>query len=245
VARRFTRLLTRRVLLAQDRLAELEARLDQLDADDLLRINLASRRHDQNEERTALMREAEAAIRDYESAVASYRSMAALPSPNDFDVESMGNWLYNNKPLIREEADFINHPDDLAALDPRPAVGTLDHCVHKLLRTSHLGHLGDALLASKTRRLESRDDAVHLRSPKSVELVVRAASTTAVIFVLGIPILVINSLQSGGGRLAMMLLSVIAVAAFLELLARPRPVEVFIGTATYAAILVVFVVPLH
>ena len=71
--------------------------------------------------------------------------MAALPSPNAFDVESLGNWFHNNKPLIREEADFINHADDLVALAPQPPLGTLDRYVHKLLRIKRLGRLGDAV----------------------------------------------------------------------------------------------------
>jgi hypothetical protein len=61
--------------------------------------------------------------------------MSLLPDPNDLDVESLGNWIDNNKPLIREESDFVNHKDDLFALAPRTDVGTLDRFVHTLLRT--------------------------------------------------------------------------------------------------------------
>lgn len=84
-------------------------------------------------------------LRLQESAVASYRAVAALPSANDFDVESLGNWLYNNKPLIREESKFIDHRDDLFALAPRQPMGVFDSYVHKFLRFRYLGGRGESV----------------------------------------------------------------------------------------------------
>jgi copper chaperone CopZ len=53
------------VLLAQDRLSELEAQLERLDGAERHRINLASRRHDMNEDRADLLRRMGSALQEY------------------------------------------------------------------------------------------------------------------------------------------------------------------------------------
>ncbi|KAK3361030.1 hypothetical protein B0T24DRAFT_685157 [Lasiosphaeria ovina] len=226
VARRFTRLFTRRVLLAQDRLAELEARLDQLDADEQHRVYLASRRHDGSRERAIVTEEIEAALKYYESAIASYRRVAALPSPHLFHVESLKNWLHNNKPLIKEESDFVDAVDDLFALAPQHDTGSLYCGAHKLFRTGYLARVGDW-----TPCLESQDENVHLRSRERIELIIRIIGTTMVVLVLTVPIIILYLLQNEGARLGVVMFSIVAVAIFLEL-TLARRVEVFVGTAT-------------
>ncbi|KAK0719305.1 hypothetical protein B0H67DRAFT_642670 [Lasiosphaeris hirsuta] len=227
VARRFTRLHTRRVLFAQDRLTELEARLDQIDADDRHRIHLASRRHDANQERAAVMRDVEVALRDYECAIVSYRAVAALPYPNNFDVASLENWIYNNKPLIQEESEFTRHRNDLFAVAPRPALGPFDSWVHRLLRFRSLGRP-----AETAQDLESQDINVHLRSSRRVGRVVGAVGTIAVVLVITIPIAITYLVHNQAARLCVVLFSVVAATLSLKLLTLARRVEVFVGTAT-------------
>jgi uncharacterized protein DUF6594 len=54
-----------------------------------------------------------------ESAVTSYRNMDSWPKAGRSNVKSFTNWVFNNKPLIKEESEFIlsgKHRSDLFAV---------------------------------------------------------------------------------------------------------------------------------
>jgi hypothetical protein len=65
VARRFSQLRTRLLLLSQDRVAELEERLDKIDRDEARTMYLGSRRRDRNEERLSIIADLHEALKTY------------------------------------------------------------------------------------------------------------------------------------------------------------------------------------
>lgn len=74
--------------------------------------------------------------------------MAALPCPSELDVASLENWIYNNKPLIREESEFIQHRGDLFALAPPRALGLFDVWVHRFVRFRSFGRRVETVRSS-------------------------------------------------------------------------------------------------
>lgn len=82
-------------------------------------------------------RDADLHLQEY--AISSYRAVAALPNANALDVESLGNWFYNNKPLIQQESAFLSHRDDLFALVPRKVADAFDDYVHRFIKFRYLG----------------------------------------------------------------------------------------------------------
>jgi hypothetical protein len=65
VVRRFGNLYARNVLLKQDRLADLEAKLIELDAQEDVRLHLSSRRKDGNQQRIQVLDQIDNALREY------------------------------------------------------------------------------------------------------------------------------------------------------------------------------------
>lgn len=62
---RFGNLYARNVLLKQDRLADLEAQLSELDAQEEVRLYLSSRRKDGNQQRIHVLDQIDNALREY------------------------------------------------------------------------------------------------------------------------------------------------------------------------------------
>jgi hypothetical protein len=67
IVRRFGHLYAQNVLLKQDRLADLEAQLNDLDVQEDVRLFLSSRRLNQNQERARLLEEIDNALHEYGS----------------------------------------------------------------------------------------------------------------------------------------------------------------------------------
>jgi hypothetical protein len=65
MVRRFGNLYARNVLLKQDRLADLEAQLSELDAQEDVRLYLSSRRKDGNQQRIDVLDQIDNALREY------------------------------------------------------------------------------------------------------------------------------------------------------------------------------------
>lgn len=65
MVRRFGNLYARNVLLKQDRLADLEAQLSELDAQEDVRLYLSSRRKDGNQQRIHVLDQIDNALREY------------------------------------------------------------------------------------------------------------------------------------------------------------------------------------
>lgn len=65
VTRRFSQLRTRLLLLEQDRVAELEEKLNKIDRDETRKFFLGSRRRDRNEERLSVIAELKEALKSY------------------------------------------------------------------------------------------------------------------------------------------------------------------------------------
>ena len=65
IVRRFSNLFSRNLLLKQDRLADLEAQLAQVDLKEDVQWYLSSRRGDQNAERLKILHDLDEALREY------------------------------------------------------------------------------------------------------------------------------------------------------------------------------------
>ncbi|KAF2184884.1 hypothetical protein K469DRAFT_175293 [Zopfia rhizophila CBS 207.26] len=125
IMRRFDNLHMRVLLEHQDRLAELEEKLQQCDEQEDIRLNLCSRRQDTNQTRRILLQTVEAELEKYNQSVLRFRGMMSLSVTSKRHQHSVRNWFMGNKPLVRSEsrvwlslgdadADFVS----LAPEDP-------------------------------------------------------------------------------------------------------------------------------
>ena len=60
-------------------------------------------------------------------------SYAALKKPSSRNYQSFKNWVWDRKPLTREESRYIQGPDDLVALSEGQEDGSFDGMVEDVL----------------------------------------------------------------------------------------------------------------
>ncbi len=172
--RRFSTLNHRLMIYLQDELSQLEEELEYLDACDTasrthpssvsgrLVIRPASRREgalastgslgpqaaDLEWRRTELMSRLASKIKTYNEALASFQSTAALPRPNEGDITTYEDYLTQRRPIVGEEAAFLEHTEDLVCLEqPRKTVissrhSSAEYCIEhrqqrRLTATAH------------------------------------------------------------------------------------------------------------
>lgn len=58
--------------------------------------------------------------------VSRIRTYVSLKKPSGRDLSSFINWVWDEKPLSREESRFLEHQDDFVALSDGQEVGWLD-----------------------------------------------------------------------------------------------------------------------
>lgn len=63
--------------------------------------------------------------------------MMAFKRPADADYNSVGRYMYNRKPLVKAEATWIEHKEDMITLRGSREHAWLDSLVENFLRMAH------------------------------------------------------------------------------------------------------------
>ncbi|KAF2647153.1 hypothetical protein K491DRAFT_672411 [Lophiostoma macrostomum CBS 122681] len=146
LVKRFDNLHLRILLDHQDRLAELEEKLQACDDQEEIQLNLCSRRQDSNETRRTLLTAVEVELERYSRSILRFKSMAVLPEASRNHRRSVLNWFMGNKPLVRSESriwfslddahgDFVSlGPDDDDSGGMETAFSTIIQAVPLLAR---------------------------------------------------------------------------------------------------------------
>lgn len=109
------------LLYKQDRVAELSDQLKALDRrDDRLQSpGLYSRRDDEELEpcqRPHLIRRLESELKEYDDILLREHAITSIPSPSRRTHKSVFDWIYNNKPVVRDEYQYLYQQDDFVLL---------------------------------------------------------------------------------------------------------------------------------
>ncbi|KAJ4413016.1 hypothetical protein N0V82_008604 [Gnomoniopsis sp. IMI 355080] len=117
VFRRFSHVRTRLLLLKQDRIVELEERLNDIDRDETKEVFHATRRGDRNEDRKAVVEELDKQLESFDNLMVRNHRVSSFPKPRSRYIENIENWLDWNPCIAREETDFLSRHDDLLVLN--------------------------------------------------------------------------------------------------------------------------------
>ncbi|OBT62557.1 hypothetical protein VE03_07366 [Pseudogymnoascus sp. 23342-1-I1] len=132
ITRRFSTLNARIILLLQDKIVELEEKLNMYDefssqSDEVMQdsndTHNGSFRLDRESQRTRVLDDLVVAVAKYNSFVNEYSQLASRPPVRNDDVKAVRKWLANHKDAIDDlEAAYINeeHDDDLIPVHPKP-----------------------------------------------------------------------------------------------------------------------------
>ncbi|KAI1123527.1 hypothetical protein F5Y10DRAFT_51181 [Nemania abortiva] len=235
LCRRFDRLRARLILLKQDKLTLLERRLDEIDEKETSVLFLGKSRCDRNPDRIAILSEIDSCLRDYDKFVERNVRMFGYCRARRRDRESLQNWLSGTGCVARDETTYLTHHHELVSLAPAgdAAVSQLEVWVeHKLC---DFGFLQSRSHASST------DPNVISYSGSLVKQLAKALLLLLITALLMLPIVICNLCSSISVRIIIVMASTITYLIILSSLTRSKTVELILGGATYATVLIVFV----
>ncbi|KAK4209279.1 hypothetical protein QBC37DRAFT_450723 [Rhypophila decipiens] len=252
VTRRFSHLRTRLLLLEQDRVAELEEKLNKIDRDETRKLFLGNRRRDKNEERLSVLEDLRGALKSYDDLVErSFRML--LPQPaHPKDVENLQNWHEANGSIARSEIAFLERQDDLMSpLSLSSGPEALPAWVERRVTEKLLACLGvstrhQPLFKTTPSLLRkssvSKDPLVRIYSRQSTALLTRAIITSMVIILVLLPMIICYRVEEQDARLAIVVTSTALFLFALSLATgKDRMLELVVAGATYTTVLVVFI----
>ena len=121
--RRFGLIRNRLLLHKQDQIAALFEALTELDkADEALHPErlLTRRRYEEiigdDSRRSQLLNTVENLLKEYDTLLLHEHAITSLPRPTDRNHRAIFDWVYNNKPVIREEYQYLYDRRDFVLL---------------------------------------------------------------------------------------------------------------------------------
>ncbi|CAG8976205.1 hypothetical protein HYALB_00011136 [Hymenoscyphus albidus] len=233
IFRRFGLPRTRVLLYKQDELVELETRLLKLDNEEQIPYHLCPRRSNPSAVQKALVAEIETKLREYDGLLDAYHRTRERPTPHEENIKSVVNWLDGNKPLSLSESTFMNDWEDLVATRYPAEFGRIEEIVTKSRIVEFFG--------SSYRGNTSVDKNVLLGSFRAVTVVSRVLTTAFPVVLLLTPIIVLNGMGSTNWKLGVIIFFSVCFSSVLSSFTAAPGHEIFATTATYCAVMVVFV----
>ncbi|KIW89871.1 uncharacterized protein Z519_09300 [Cladophialophora bantiana CBS 173.52] len=227
-----------RVLLhMQDELSELEQRLRALDTADWTSGNaidlysLHSRRNDQNIERKAIMTALERRMYQYQKRLYIHSQCLKMEKARDMYADSVSHWIDGRKPVVEEESHWIDERDDLASL----GLKVEDYHLFEKWAEEKFSRV----FVTKNRPLFGEE--VRFYSSTTIRRVVRCFLTLISVIILIGPLFALSYTERQEYRLTLIACFSLVFASAIAFVTKSRNFEVFVATAAYAAVLVVFV----
>ncbi|KAF2236489.1 hypothetical protein EV356DRAFT_482261 [Viridothelium virens] len=237
--RKFRRVRMRLILLKQDRIVQLEGKLDELDALEETIPSLESSRLDCNLERKDVLEQLDRAVSDYDNFLCRSQFSLHQAQPSARHRERLQGWVEKNAAIACTETGYLSPDDycDLMGLGPLAErdMPSFYPAVEKLLYLLRIAS------AKMSRR--NHNETIEASSlPKgNIRAVTRALTASFAIVLLLVPVIVLNAVSTTVHRFVIIFVSATLFVSLLTLASKARITEVFAAGATYAAVLVVFV----
>ncbi|KAI4213230.1 MAG: hypothetical protein LQ351_004176 [Letrouitia transgressa] len=237
MCRRFGFLHDRVLLYRQDELTQLErdlVEMDSLDAEEDP-LSLQSRKRDDAREfeltRKGLIDKIDSKLKQYDELAQRIRATLTFPKPSTRNYNSFYKWINNQKPLSREETEFVQHGYDFVALAEKQEGGWFDGILEDVLSVLPR-RITKSLLASEEQRKKSDDDYVHLYSKYRIDILARLILTIVSVVLLMAPTAVLF-LTNGHGilKILIIMLFTLLFSAALSVFTKAKRHEMFAATA--------------
>ncbi|KAI1208288.1 uncharacterized protein F4807DRAFT_158633 [Annulohypoxylon truncatum] len=235
VLRRFDYLHMRSLLDQQDRLADLEEKLHHCDDAETTQLHLSSRRQDSNQRRRDLLDEIKLNLSSYDQAIAGFHTIKALQSTPDRHVQSVLNWVFGHKPLVRSESkcylgssgrgDFVTIAPD----DPERAIpeALLDMGVRTFPSISKY-------VCSTQER--TTDDHIFLFPPSHLRTAIRCLIALILPVWMIFHVIILNNMSHNSSKAIVYSLFIISTSFVVMITTNATKYNLLIALLTYAAI---------
>ena len=120
--RRFGLVRNRLLLHKQDQISGLAEKLADLDKKDetMHPERLSCRRYDEElgdeSQRSEILQSLDHALKDYDALLLREHAITSIPRPTTRNHRAIFDWVYNNKPLVREEYQYLYNKRDFLLL---------------------------------------------------------------------------------------------------------------------------------
>lgn len=236
--RNFSKLRLRVLLGKQDKLAQLEDRMEEIDDNPDFAVIRGTFRRDINGERDALLALIDKHLADYDLTLERTEKSLCREVASERDVSNVQNWVRTMGQIPRDEAAYLWR-DDLITIGASGKDST---------SYGFEGPVGDAVIwasnmFNKTlfRQTVSRDPNVYIFSPFFLESLTRALIALMLLLILFVPIVLLMLAVTIAGRVCIAMLACCIFILALSIVAKAKTSELFVAGATYSAILVVFI----
>lgn len=221
--RAFSKISARVLLMLQDELAELEAKLTDIDerlsAEAATDVHNGSFREETSSERKDVLVGIDRKLRAYNELVLQHSELRTRPKVPKKDQESLKNWFYNHddEAIHPLEAKFVNHSDDLFAMVARPKTS-----LRQLLERSQHFRLSKFW---QTRAGETHDSNIHYNSDERIDVFVSIIVTVLGLLMLIAPLWILGSVAPVKERLAIITVFLTVFLCFVTFTTAAKPFE--------------------
>ncbi len=190
----------------------------------------------------------------------THRLKSLDPTPQR-DHDSVFKWIWANKPLDKHEYDWIFHHQDFVSL-ARPRRSSIETFIqehlqarpkslfkvylpnlplHTDLRNTNAIFFQQRLFRLGERQENAQDSSIEFFSTARISLVARLAAVFFAVLILFIPVILFLLVSMSKAWMAIIVLAfVFSFAIIVSHLTEAGIQEIFVGTATYCAVLVTF-----
>ncbi|KAH9224954.1 hypothetical protein DL95DRAFT_452680 [Leptodontidium sp. 2 PMI_412] len=226
-------------------ITELEKRLEKLDEGDIanpdMTYRLRNTRHEPHwdTERRELENDLEAKLMKYDEILLKHAQVQGLARPSPRNHRSVFNWIWTNKPLDKGFDDFIFFANDMVTTK-KCGSNYFEEFIEENIHTWPVSKL-KRYLTTDTERDMTSDLNVTYYSQKQLESFAGYLLIGTTVVTLLLPVFLLFLVPMS--RILMCFTAsvfVIALACLLFVVTKGNVYRVFIGTATYGAVLVVF-----
>ncbi|KAI1141534.1 hypothetical protein F5Y05DRAFT_410091 [Hypoxylon sp. FL0543] len=228
ICRRFLRLRSRLLLLKQDRIAQLEQSLDDLDQNETAPLSLGESRSDRNTARTSLLTELSSDLADYDLFVERTCKILSLRHALPRDVSSLEKWLRAKGCISRSERKFLENKLELASLASSndSALKQLEDWVEDILIDHYKG------FRALPQHDLSTDPDMYIYSGPLVKSTARALMLVLITALLLTPVVVCILVNSVWAQICVIIVSTVAYLSVLSKLTNSRMMELILAGAT-------------
>lgn len=238
IYRKFGYLRNRVLLNKQAEIIELEERLHNLDLrdQDNDEWRLFSRSYDNSQPTTprrALLQQIEDKLREYDDLLFRQQKLVSIGKPNERDHLSLFNWVWNNKPVVNEDFDFMFHKTDLVKLENRPEDNWFDGMLQDLVMAIFNNNLVRFVFGRRDDNARiGEDKTITFLTPERIDTMVKIVMACITMLLLIIPVILLYVLNtSKNSKLGIVLAWIFLFAVVTATFTQSRRYEVIAGTA--------------
>ncbi|KAE8444163.1 hypothetical protein EG329_000851 [Mollisiaceae sp. DMI_Dod_QoI] len=244
IYRRFGQSHTRLLVTHQCNITDLEDQIQKLDKSDDeggpdMQFRLKTRYHEDGFDTTKrdLLEKLEKELIAYDALLLNYHRLKSLESTPISDYQSVLNWIWQNQPIDMGEYNWIFHPGDFVSM-VSPRRNRFENSIRHYLHSSN--SFVKSFFKSACRMHETEDSSVEFLSQARITAVARTFAVFFAVSVLFIPVNLFLLVPMSRACMAVVALVFVIAFSMIISLIEATFQEIFVGTATYGAVLVTF-----